>query len=390
MKLAVITNYDLHAMGGAEEYIDRLAMRWHQTGHQVTVFCRKPAPVPPTAPRPWQPEYPIQWIDRPWSTRFGLGKYVRLLKKFHQSSPIDLLLACDSYWPGFVAEQFHRKSHVPYVLCSQGSDIMDGSRFLKRTTTRKRIISALTHASGIACISSYMKARTEQLTTPQGVVRLIPNGWPDEWTSQTAVTPLISQPYLLCLGRMIESKGFQVVLDAYQKALPHTARWGLVLAGQGDYYSELVQRAIASGISVQQGNTWQQMPPPWIWFPSLITGTQKQSIVQHAEVGIIPSLRYEPQGIVTMEMLASSVPVIGSNIGGIPDIVHHEKNGWLFTPGSVKELSETLVKIASNSSIIPHVRENCFKSVKNYRWSMVADQYLAFFEEIWQQKKLFK
>lgn len=62
------------------------------------------------------------------------------------------------------------------------------------------------------------------------------------------------------------------------------------------------------------------------------------------DVFIFPTRRSESLGLVGVEALACGIPVIGSNIGGIPSFVNDGVNGYLFEPGNIEELREKIIK----------------------------------------------
>ena len=270
---------------------------------------------------------------------------------------------------------------MPFVLCSQGSDIMEGSRFLKGPLKRRRIVRALSAADGIACISNYMRARVETLSKPRGRVELIPNGWPDEWEAQGTATRVVRGPYLLCIGRLIELKGFQTAIAAYLQ-LPNEHGVGLVIAGDGDYRPQLEAQARACGIDVVSGDEPPANAPPWIWFPGFVHGERKRSLVQHAALGIVPSIRQEPLGIVVLELLCSGVPVIGSRVGGIPDVIQPGVNGDLFDADNAASLATCLERVLGKPEHLARLAAAAGPSVAKLRWSLIADRYVLLFREI--------
>ena len=65
------------------------------------------------------------------------------------------------------------------------------------------------------------------------------------------------------------------------------------------------------------------------------------------DIFVAPS-RYESFGIVFVEAMKFSKPVIGTNVGGIPDIVLSNKNGYLIEPESVEALVNAVIKLAGS------------------------------------------
>ncbi|MGP8069525.1 MAG: glycosyltransferase, partial [Candidatus Bathyarchaeia archaeon] len=67
---------------------------------------------------------------------------------------------------------------------------------------------------------------------------------------------------------------------------------------------------------------------------------------------------YDNFPLVTLMGLAYKIPVIGSDIGGIPEVVQDGKNGFLFKPGRSDVLASVIERIAANPQILQSLREN--------------------------------
>lgn len=383
MRIAVLTNYHLDQLGGAEEALDRLATAWQAAGHDVTLLAsprRRPG-----ASRDWRPVYPVVPLVNPWSTRFGLGRYVRPLLVLHRQRPLDVVLASDAYWPGHVAHRFGRQSGVPFCLYSHGSDVMHGSRFLRRAACRRRLERTIAAAAGVACISNYMRQRILEIAAPTGVVQVIPNGWPDEWREPRAPKAKVSdsgQPigrYVFALGRMVELKGFQTLVEAFALMRRRRADWnevGLMIAGDGPYREHLVSKAEALGLRPKAALNLMDRRPGDVVFPGTVHGEHKRGLIDGAWVGVCPSIRQEPQGMVVLEMLCRGVPVIASRAGGLPDHIEPGQNGMLFEPGNAAGLAECLESIFASPDSQDAWQRRARQSVAELSWSQVAAAHL--------------
>jgi glycosyltransferase involved in cell wall biosynthesis len=82
------------------------------------------------------------------------------------------------------------------------------------------------------------------------------------------------------------------------------------------------------------------------------------SIMENVSVLVVPSIYYDNYPLVTLISLAFKVPVIGSNIGGIPEIIKHDVNGLLFEPGSAAELASVISNIAREPNVIQRWSDN--------------------------------
>lgn len=84
-----------------------------------------------------------------------------------------------------------------------------------------------------------------------------------------------------------------------------------------------------------------------------------------AVVFVLPS-KYETMGVTTMEAMASGLPVISTNIYGIPELVEHSKAGYLINPGDEEKLAEYLKELLSNEN-------KCFEMGKIGRAKIEAE-----------------
>ena len=80
---------------------------------------------------------------------------------------------------------------------------------------------------------------------------------------------------------------------------------------------------------------------------------------------VVPS-RSEPQGVVVLEALASGTPVIGSNVGGIPDMIRDGENGWLVRPQNSDDLRRAILKAFHDPAKLDDIRTLARQSVKGY------------------------
>lgn len=391
MRLAVLTNYHLDQVGGAEEALDRLATAWHTGGQDVTVLAapgRRPGPS-----RRWRPAYPVVELPSPWSTRFGLGRYVGPLLKLHRQRPLDVVLASDAYWPGYVARLFRQQTGVPYCLYSHGSDVMHGSRFLRRATCRRRLEATIRDAGAIACISHYMQGRIEEIARPNGLVRVISNGWPDEWrdalptsSAETGIESMAGPTgqYVFAMGRIVERKGFQVLVEAWamlRRRRPDLSAMGLVIAGDGPYRQSLLTLADSLRLAPKTAIPGSGDCSGEVVFPGVVHGNAKRQLVDGAAVGVCPSIRHEPQGMVVLEMLCRGVPVVASRIGGLPDHIQPGQNGRLFTADDAGELADCLESMLTWPGGRAAWAERARRSVADLSWRQVAKSHLQLLAE---------
>jgi glycosyltransferase involved in cell wall biosynthesis len=102
---------------------------------------------------------------------------------------------------------------------------------------------------------------------------------------------------------------------------------------------------------------------------------------QQATVFVIPSLN-EPQGIVIQEAMACGLPVVGSAVGGIPEMVRDGHNGLLVPPRDPQALAEAIIRILSNAALREHFSESALRTVQGFSWQQSIHKFLNLYTSL--------
>ena len=124
-------------------------------------------------------------------------------------------------------------------------------------------------------------------------------------------------------GRISEEKGINTLIDAI-KNIPDMT---LKIAGTGPLYNSLSHLNI-----------------PNVELLGFKQGKELEDLVQNAMYVIVSSECYENNPLSIIEAMAMGIPVIGSNIGGIPELINNEKNGFLFETKNAHDLESKIQK----------------------------------------------
>lgn len=135
--------------------------------------------------------------------------------------------------------------------------------------------------------------------------------------------------YFLFLGRLSGEKGITTLVDAWLKK---DRKSRLIIAGSGELMNN-IQNRLDTNSNIEL-----------IGYKS---GKELSDLIFNASFIIIPSECYENNPLSVIEAYSYGKPVIGSNIGGIPEIIDNGNTGYLFKMKSVKELSEK-IDVAEN------------------------------------------
>src|SRR5574341_1780378 len=138
-------------------------------------------------------------------------------------------------------------------------------------------------------------------------------------------------PLVAALGRLIEQKGITYLLDAFSRVRESVREAHLVIAGDGPLRLALEAQAARLGVAAH------------------FLGWRKDaySILAECNVLAAPSL-WEGFGLVTLEAMALSKPVVASRVGALPEIVVEGETGFLVPPADSAKLAEALVTLLAD------------------------------------------
>ncbi|PMQ01811.1 MAG: group 1 glycosyl transferase [Dictyoglomus sp. NZ13-RE01] len=127
------------------------------------------------------------------------------------------------------------------------------------------------------------------------------------------------------IGTLAPNKGIEVLLKAYHKVKKPNYRLFVAGSGKQDYEEYLKSKYGDDSIN-------------------FMGRVEPKSFFEKVDVTIVPSICYETFGMVVIESFAFGVPVIGSDIGGIPEMIINGVNGILFDPYKEGDLEEKLLR----------------------------------------------
>lgn len=145
-----------------------------------------------------------------------------------------------------------------------------------------------------------------------------------------AVPVVRDEGYVLYLGRLSYEKGIESLLRAH--ALAHGA-WPLVVAGTGPMADEFKKNY------------------PGANFLGHVSGDALKKVIAGAATVVVPSEWFENCPMSVLEAMAESKPVIGSRMGGIPELVSDGETGLLFDAGDVNQLRNCVDRLMADPSL---------------------------------------
>ena len=105
------------------------------------------------------------------------------------------------------------------------------------------------------------------------------------------------------------------------------------------------------------------------------------SLYRAADIFVMPSLE-EAFGVAILEALAAGLIVVSSSVGGIPEIISNNKNGYLIEPDNPQELAKRLVHITNNPEEAQKIIEEGYKTVKQFTVEKMVEQTYKIYSDV--------
>lgn len=102
---------------------------------------------------------------------------------------------------------------------------------------------------------------------------------------------------------------------------------------------------------------------------------------QRCSIFVLPS-KIEPFGIVLLEAMASEKPVIATNVGGIPYVVHDRESGFLVKAGDVDALADRILLLLEHEDLRRKMGKKGREIAKRFKWQSIAQETVDFYYEI--------
>lgn len=132
--------------------------------------------------------------------------------------------------------------------------------------------------------------------------------------------------YVLYFGRFSWEKGVRTLIEAARQ-LPEV---DFIFAGSGEYASEIEKLPNATNVGFK-------------------SGIELDALICNALFTVCPSECYENCPFSVMESQERHIPVLGADIGGIPELIVEGESGWLFESGNVDDLKVRILKVWNDS-----------------------------------------
>lgn len=240
-------------------------------------------------------------------------------------------------------------SGIPFSFTSHANDLFQRGWLLKEKVNRSAF--AVT-------ISEYNRRFLIDRGAPEEKIHVIHCGVDMEFFRPRMTQAVDSITKIGTIGRMVEKKGFDTLIDACELLRKKGCSFHLEIAGSGPLYNDLHDRINVKNLS-DKINLIGALPhdriPAWLKSKDIFALPCKRD--KNGDMDGIP--------VVLMEAMAMGVPVISSRVSGIPELVEDGKTGLLIAENDAESLSDAILKILSDESLRNSIIKNGIEKVKH-------------------------
>jgi N-acetyl-alpha-D-glucosaminyl L-malate synthase BshA len=270
----------------------------------------------------------------------------------------------------YLAKQILNTERVKTITTLHGTDIT----LVGTDQSFHRVIKfAIEKSDGVTAVSNYLKQRTIEEFGIQREIRVIYN-FVDPSRSKQELNTCAKESYAPAGEKiLIHASNFRPVKRVADvvRIFAHVKEQlpaKLMLIGDGPerlFIQQLVKELKLSDA---------------VYF--LGTQDYTEPLFFCADLFLLPS-EQESFGLTALEAMACSVPVIGTNIGGLPEVVTHGETGYLFPVGETKEMADQAVTLLRDSETYAQFKLNARRrATQFFNAEQIIQQYEAYYEEV--------
>ena len=176
---------------------------------------------------------------------------------------------------------------------------------------------------------------------------------------------------ILYVSRLVNRKGPHVLIRAFKRVVGEIPDADLVIVGDGYLGSALRMMTYDLGLVDS------------VKFLGDISSERLARIYASSDIFVLPSLHAESFGMVLLEAMASEVPVVASETGGVPEVVKDGDEGILVKPGDEEQLAQAILELLrSEERRSQMAKAGRRKVLARYDWRIVGEEMLKLYNSL--------
>lgn len=278
-------------------------------------------------------------------------------------------------WPipnGLGALFLKKIYRIPYINTIHGEEVYLSKRYhtlfaLKRLVNNSTKTITNSSATRNSCLENGLEKRK---------IDIIPFGVDVNFYRPLEANKNENIFQVLSVGYLIERKGFEYLIKAIQEVLKKHVNVRLTIVGSGPL--EKMLKYLIKKLELKDN----------VKIMKNISDEELLHLYNFSDLFVLPSIvdsqgNTEGLGVVLLEAMACGLPVIGSDVGGIPDIIQDNETGLLVTQKESLELSGAILNLIENENLRKKLAINGYNRVRwKFSWEKIAEKYLKVYNSI--------
>src|SRR3989344_5035661 len=231
----------------------------------------------------------------------------------------------------------------------------------------------LKRADKVIAISGYTKKKVQQIAKVRIAVIPFTSGIQILTRKSEIRSKVTKDKRVLFVGRLIERKGVAYLIDAVPEVIKSVGA-KVDIVGDGpllDQLKDQVRRKKLTGVVTIHGR---------------VSEAKLKELYLISDVFVLPAITdrwgdTEGLGVVLLEAMSIGKPVVATNVGGITDIVKHNKTGYLVSEKNSLALAGVLVKVLGDNKLARRLGASGQRFVKeSFSWEMIIEKTLNIYQ----------
>ena len=261
---------------------------------------------------------------------------------------------------------------IPFITTLHGTDI---TLVGKNPAYKPAVSFSINHSSYVTAVSESLKKDTEELFDLKNSIEVIPNfvnlkGYDREPKDNRQYFANDNETIFCHVSNFRPVKRVLDVIKVFKK-VQDQRNSVLIMVGDGP------DRNIAEKLSRDLG----------IWDKVIFRGKtyDVQSMLGISDIFLLPS-GTESFGLSALEAMASHVPVIATNVGGLSEVVDHNKNGFLENIGDVESMAEDALSLIDNKEKMINFSNSAREKAESFSMNEISQRYLELYQKLIDEK----
>lgn len=300
----------------------------------------------------------ILW-QKPFYT-WGMAKY---LKRFLKKNNIDLI-----HVHGMRPLEATKGLSIPVIFTNHTSGFL--KRLEKPALFQGRLRSRLNHVSLVLAPSYELCDATKKIGY-NGSVHFISNGVDTEKFSAKDLNNINSEKTFILARRLVEKNGVVIFAEALTKV--QNPNFKVLIAGVGAEQQTMQKIFQNAGIANK------------VKFIGAVKNSDMPALYKQADYSVLPSF-YEATSITGLESMSSGLPLIGTNVGGIPYLIDEGITGFLVPSHDAIALAKKIdeVLLFGNQKYLQLSKASVERAKSKFDWGVIAKQTELYYKQVIQ------